>query len=343
MPRSDPHRGERDRPRSGGSLAGRAARGGVRARTRRPLPPHRARSRLGDDERRLDQAPHPGHQHRRGRAARPHRGAHGVGALAGDDVAADAADGGDQWLPPQRSDGDGGTAGPPGLQGLRRGLPAGRPLPAARRRRLRPDRLGGARQPEARPGRLAALHLAAAHLDAHGARPAPAPRRRRDPRLARAADLERPERRPPVARGQPRRGEGARLLRAVLDVLLAVVLGDLPAALRLAHRLRDPARMAPREGDRRGTTSHAGAARPARGARAPGVRRHRGRRARRRAGGAAEARLPRRGVLGRARPLDLRRTRLPPRDRQTSSSTSRSSASSSPSGSGAASATRGSG
>ena len=65
------------------------------------------------------------------------------------------------------------------------------------------------------------------------------------PGLARAAAQRRPERRHPVLAATTPTCPGARQPPAFDIYTLAVVLGDLPAAVHLAHRLRHPAHQAP--------------------------------------------------------------------------------------------------
>ncbi len=128
---------------------------------------------------------------------------------------------------------------------------------------------------------MAALDLAPADEHAHRALPPPAPRRRRHPRVDLPAAL---DRRPPhraVDRRQPHRGEGPRRPRVLRGLRLAVVRRDLPAPLRLAHRLRpaphpdplapgvvDPAEGAASPGPPCGTPQHGGRRRPGGGPRA---------------------------------------------------------------------------
>ena len=202
-----------------------------------------------------------------------------------------------------------------------------RTTPPTTSRRCRPRRLAAAtlRPVVPRARRLGALGLAPAHEHADGARPAVPARGRRGPRVGPAAARHRPgpgqrvPRRPPHGRAVAR---PARLLRRLR---LAVVRGDLPAAVRLARRLRPPAPRQHCAGDAR-----AAAARPAQpraAARAPrSSRRRRRRRAgrpRRRGRALLRRPLPRRRHGVRRRRRGRGRERLPRARPATWSSTSR--------------------
>ena len=181
------------------------------------------------------------------------------------------------------------------------------------------------RQPPTRHRRLAPLGLAPAHLDAHRARAAAAARDRRGSRLPRAAAQRRPERRHAVLHRQPRPCADPRQPQHVRRVHVAVVLGDLHPAVRVAHRVRHPAHEAPLEGARAQPAAHARAPRPPR--RAPRVDRGAHPRDGCRSLGRAVAIGPRRAAAEEGRlsgralrlgcdALGLGRTRLSARDRQ---------------------------
>ncbi len=85
---------------------------------------------------------------------------------------------------------------------------------------------------------LAALGLAAADLDAHRAGAAVPARAGQHSRLGAAAGGHRPGGGQPVLHGASRAGPGAGQVLAVQRVRSALVRGDLPAAVRLAGRLR---------------------------------------------------------------------------------------------------------
>ena len=89
--------------------------------------------------------------------------------------------------------------------------------------------------------RLAALGVAAAHLHADRADPAVPARARLDPRFGAAAAGDRPRRGAAVLHLASRSRALAEPPRAVQRVRRALVRGDLPAALRLAGRVRGAA------------------------------------------------------------------------------------------------------
>ena len=166
------------------------------------------------------------HQHRRRRAAHRDRPAHGQRAWGARHV---EPRGGDRWLPH-------------------------RPLTLSRATRMRPsDHIESEApadpaiaQPKLGPVGYAAVLLAPADQHAHGARAAAAARARRRSRVARAADA------PPTRTASSSTSSENPELFRVLDALgvfstfsSPVVLGHLPAAVRLARRLHRPAHQAP--------------------------------------------------------------------------------------------------
>ncbi len=92
--------------------------------------------------------------------------------------------------------------------------------------------------PRPRRARLGPLDLAAAHQHAHRAAAAAAARRRRGARVAVPAAQHRPGRRRAVLPRPPAARAVARPRQPLRRLLLAVVLGDLPAAVRQPGRLR---------------------------------------------------------------------------------------------------------
>ena len=193
-------------------------------------------------------------QHRGRRAADRHRRAHGVGHLAG---IHHGVRGGDPWLREpaltcvvERRRADDGTSV--------RQRPAAPLRPRRRHAVDRGRRLDHAAA--ARPDRLPALLLAPADQHAHGARPAAAARPRRGAR-ARWCRSAAPTRTASsqYQQQQSRHLQGARLARTVQHLHLAVVLGHLPAAVRLAGRLHHPAAEAPPRRPARQAAEDAGA------------------------------------------------------------------------------------
>ncbi len=176
----------------------------------------------------------------------------------------------------------------------------------------------------ARPGGMAAVGMAPAHEHAHRARPPAAARDRGGARLDRAAAHRRPERGVAVLRRQSRPGARARQPAAVRRLHLGLVLVDLHPAVRLPHRMRDPAHEAPLEGPARASAAHARASRAprrppvvARRARTGvGCRRRRRDRDRHRDRAVEARRLPRRALRRARHAVGLGRARLRARDRQ---------------------------
>ena len=279
---SDP--GGRARPgqhqRRPPGLAGRRARRGLRAGPGAALHPHRGRARPGRPGVGVA-APPPAHdpagRRRHARAGRPAHGHRVCGRASTPGCRASWSTG----------------------SGCRCEHPHRRP------RRRRPAAPG--------PARVAALDVAPAHQHAHRAVPAAAARDRRHPGVDLPAALDQRGPHRPVHRRPPGCRPGARPARVLRGLRLAVVRRDLPAAVRLAHRLRPAPHAHPVAPGAFGPAPCPAPPRPARRAR----RAERRRRTRR--GARAPAHRPARPPLPRARPRrrdPLGREGLPARDRQ---------------------------
>ena len=180
-------------------------------------------------------------------------------------------------------------------------------------------------RPGHRPVRLAALGVAAAHEHARRAPAAHAARGRRGARHGLAAARAAPRARRHLPHRPPDARAGPRPARRLQRLLVGLVLGDLPAAVRLAGRLHPAAHQGAPRGRARPPAARArdGSAGSRRRATACPTRPRsssRGRRppcCARLAAAAVRAHLPRRGARrGRRHVVGRRRARLPARDRQ---------------------------